>query len=105
MDKVSILITNPDILEIFSKLKRGVTKRFAVERAMEMLYNDPTTRDLLFDDADANKGKLDEDAPIMSSEPIPDNPAYKNKNKVDDKDADTDGIKEASATDVKKFKF
>ena len=49
MDKVVITIVNPEVIALFQKLKKGTSKRFAVERAMEMLYNDEKAKELLFD--------------------------------------------------------
>jgi len=49
MDKITITITNKKVIGIFKQLKSGTSRRFAVERAMEMLYGNPQSNELLFE--------------------------------------------------------
>lgn len=102
MDKVAITIVNPEVIAIFQKLKKGTSKRFAVERAMEMLYNDDKARELLFDT---------EEEPAESMT-VPNNPPKKPQDDKSDSEeplsADTDEVQPNVApttSSVKKIQF
>lgn len=51
-EKIAVLITSPRVIGILQNLKSGVTKKFAVEEAIENLYNNPETRKVLFNDGE-----------------------------------------------------
>lgn len=64
LEKVVVTITDPNAIAILLKLKKGVSKKFAVETALEKLYEDKENHEILF----ASEGKVEKVAPQAEAE-------------------------------------